>query len=239
MKLENHIEHYKHDAEYFDYLDLDKFTVQEIRRRYEEFFHLYKVKASDKILEIGAGAGFALNHINADNQKYFPLDISTHNLIRVSDKTEGVIYPISGDVFNLPFPSDSFDFILLSEVLEHLNDPIMALKEIQRVLKTGGSFIVSVPYNETISYQMCIHCNKPTPTNAHLHSFDENKLENFVKSAGLTPIKISKCLNKAANRVHFNLLTKSFPFPLWKIFDKVFNNIIDKASSIIVLAQKS
>ncbi len=238
MKLENHIEHYKVDAEYFDYLDLDKFTVQEIRRRYEEIFHLYELKNNDNILEIGAGAGFALNHIDVATQNYFPLDISTHNLKRVREKTKGEIYPISGDVFNLPFSSDSFDFILLSEVLEHLNDPVMALKEIQRVLKTSGSFIVSVPYNETISYQMCIHCNKPTPTNAHLHSFYEKKLEKLVKSAGLTPIKTSKCLSKAANRLHFNLLTKSFPFPLWKIFDKTFNSIIDKASSIIVLAKK-
>ena len=85
---------------------------------------------------------------------------------------------------------------------------------------------------------MCIHCNKPTPTNAHLHSFYVNKLEKLVKSAGLTPIKTSKCLSKAANRLHFNLLTKSFPFPLWKIFDNTFNSVIDKASSIIVLAKK-
>lgn len=238
LKLKNHIEHYKVDAEYFDYLEMDKFTVQEIRRRYEELFHLYRLRDGDKILEIGAGAGFALNHINTDNHKYFPLDISTHNLKRVKENTEGDIYPISGDVFNLPFPSDSFDFILLSEVLEHLNDPLLALKEIQRVLKTSGSFIVSVPYNETISYQMCIHCNKPTPTNAHLHSFDVNKLEKLVKSAGLTSIKTSKCLSKAANRLHFNLLAKSFPFPLWKFFDKTFNSVIDKASSIIVLAKK-
>jgi len=238
LKLENHIEHYKVDAEYFDYLNLDKFTVQEIRRRYEEFFHLYRLKENDNILEIGAGAGFALNHINTETQKYFPLDISTYNLKRVREKTKGEIYPISGDVFNLPLPSNSFDFILLSEVLEHLNDPLMALKEIQRLLKKGGSFIVSVPYNETISYQMCIHCNKPTPTNAHLHSFDENKLVNLVKSVGLTPVKTSKCLSKAANRLHFNLLTKSLSFQHWKSFDKLFNSIIDKASSIIVLAQK-
>lgn len=238
MKLDNHIEHYKKDAEYFDYLELDKFTVQEIRRRYEVFFDLYKVKENDKILEIGAGAGFALNHISTISKKYFPLDISTHNLKRVREKTEGEIYPISGDVFNLPFPTGSFDFILLSEVLEHLNEPSAAMKEIERVLKPGGSFIVSVPYNETISYQMCIHCNKPTPTNAHLHSFDENKLVSLVKSAGLAPIKTSKCLNKAANRIHFNLFAKSLYFKHWESFDKLFNSIVDKASSIVVLAKK-
>lgn len=238
MKLDNHIEHYKFEAEYFDYLALDKFAEQEIRRRYEEFFHHYKLKNNDKILEIGAGAGFALNHVDPKIHKYFPLDISAYNLKRVEEKTDGEIFSVSGDVFNLPFPSDSFDFILLSEVLEHLNDPLEAVTELQRVLKAGGSLIVSVPYKEVIAYQVCIHCNKPTPTNAHLHSFDKPKLYSLLKSAGMNPIKTSKCLNKAANRVHFNLLTKSFPFSVWKGFDKLFNSIMDKASSIIILAQK-
>lgn len=238
MKLNNHIEHYKFEAEYFDYLELDKFAVQEIRRRYEEFFHLYKLKKNDKILEIGAGAGFALNHVDPRIHSYYPLDISSYNLKRVEEKTEGEIYSVSGDVFRLPFASETFDFILLSEVLEHLNDPQEALTELQRVLKSKGSFIVSVPYNEVISYQVCIHCNKPTPTNAHLHFFNEQKLVSIVKSVGLTPIKTSKCLNKVANRVHFNLFTKSLNFKHWKVFDNLFNAIIDKASSIIVVAKK-
>lgn len=238
MKLNNHIEHYKFEAEYFDYLDLDKFTVEEIRRRYEAFFHLYKLKKNDKILEIGAGAGFALNHIDPNIHKYFPMDISSFNLKRVEERTEGEIYPVSGDVLKLPFPTDSFDFVLLSEVLEHLNDPLDAFKELQRVLKSSGSLIVSVPYKEVIKYQVCIHCNKPTPTNAHLHSFDNEKLVDLLKSVGLTNIQSTTIINKIANRVHFNLLTKHLSYSLWRMFDKIFNGMTNKASSLVILAKK-
>ena len=46
----------------------------------------------------------------------------------------------------LPFENDTFDFILLSEVIEHMEvDPMYMLSEINRVLKTGGTLIVTTP----------------------------------------------------------------------------------------------
>jgi ubiquinone/menaquinone biosynthesis C-methylase UbiE len=46
----------------------------------------------------------------------------------------------------LPFEDDSFDFILLSEVIEHMEvDPMYMLSEMNRVLKTGGTLLVTTP----------------------------------------------------------------------------------------------
>ena len=46
----------------------------------------------------------------------------------------------------LPFEDDTFDFILLSEVIEHMEvDPMYMLSEINRVLKTGGTLVVTTP----------------------------------------------------------------------------------------------
>jgi ubiquinone/menaquinone biosynthesis C-methylase UbiE len=46
----------------------------------------------------------------------------------------------------LPFEDDSFDFILLSEVIEHMEvDPMSMLLEVNRVLKTGGTLLVTTP----------------------------------------------------------------------------------------------
>src|SRR2546430_12815483 len=43
-----------------------------------------------------------------------------------------------GDICDLPFPSSSFDAVFTCAVLEHLADPVQALREIGRVLKPGG-----------------------------------------------------------------------------------------------------
>lgn len=54
------------------------------------------------------------------------------------------------DVFgrgeHLPFRSSAFDTVLLTEVLEHVPEPQLALKEVARMLAPGGTAIVSVPF---------------------------------------------------------------------------------------------
>src|SRR5881398_1940571 len=51
-----------------------------------------------------------------------------------------------GDICDLPFPSSSFDAVFTCAVLEHLADPVQALREIGRVLKPGGT--VGVSYSD-------------------------------------------------------------------------------------------
>ena len=238
MDYKNHIEHYKKDAEFFDYFPHTAVSEQEMIRRYQEYSHLYKIKRNDKILEIGSGAGYSAKIFDISIAHYFPFDISTYNLRKIKEGLSSEIFPVSGDVYKMPFTDGSFNLILLAEVLEHLGDTQMALTEIRRILKSGGSLIVSVPYKEIISYQMCIHCSRPTPTNAHLHSFDEDKLNGLLNAAGFTVTKKAKCLNKVSNRFRWNLLTKKLPFVIWNIFDTIFNRIIDKPTSLIMMAEK-
>lgn len=51
-----------------------------------------------------------------------------------------------GDI--LPFPDESLDFVLSSHVLEHIPDPIRALKEWYRVVRPGGYIFVIIPHKE-------------------------------------------------------------------------------------------
>ena len=52
---------------------------------------------------------------------------------------------LKGSAYSLPFPNNSFDLVICSEVLEHLHEYNDAIKEIHRVLKPGGKFYASVP----------------------------------------------------------------------------------------------
>lgn len=53
---------------------------------------------------------------------------------------------IVSDITAIPEPDASFDAVLCSEVLEHLPHPELALKEFSRLLKPGGSLIISAPF---------------------------------------------------------------------------------------------
>lgn len=52
-----------------------------------------------------------------------------------------------GDVYHLPFPDSSFDVVTCQTVLIHLADPLSAIKEMKRVLKSGGILICAEPVN--------------------------------------------------------------------------------------------
>ena len=51
-----------------------------------------------------------------------------------------------GDATALPFEAGSFDTVLLMHVLEHIEDPSLALREARRVLRPGGTIVIAVPF---------------------------------------------------------------------------------------------
>jgi ubiquinone/menaquinone biosynthesis C-methylase UbiE len=53
---------------------------------------------------------------------------------------------IVSDITSIPRPDASFDAIMCTEVLEHVPDPVAALKELNRLLKPGGHLIITVPF---------------------------------------------------------------------------------------------
>ena len=53
---------------------------------------------------------------------------------------------IVSDITNIPEPDASFDAVMCIEVLEHLPDPIRALRELTRLLKPGGTLIITAPF---------------------------------------------------------------------------------------------
>lgn len=53
---------------------------------------------------------------------------------------------IVSDILDIPEPDASFDAVLCTEVLEHLPDPVRALNEIARLLRPGGTLIVTAPF---------------------------------------------------------------------------------------------
>lgn len=238
LKYSNHIAHYRKDAEFHDYFSDNPFDIQSNRRRYEQIFQLIKRNHPRRILEIGSGGGYALKMIKALQVQYFPLDIALVNLKKLRQRSSAPVSPVSGDIYRLPFKEGAFDTIILSEVLEHLDTPQEALKEVYRVLTTGSRVVISVPYKEKITYQICVHCNQPTPTHAHFHSFDAQKLCQWTESCGFETIKIITFANKLATRLSVYRLLKWAPFPIWKFTDGLFNRIFARPSHLICLVKK-
>lgn len=92
-----------------------------------------------RLLDIGCGAKAKRFIIGDRVTHYVGLDHegSMHGLGNVD---------IVGTAYNIPEPDSSFDSVLCTAVLEHLEDPLKALRESFRVLRPGGCAVYTVPF---------------------------------------------------------------------------------------------
>lgn len=118
------------------------------RRLVQAYFHqledfLTKVRPR-RMLEVGCGEGFVGGWLSAKiaNAQVFALDLSVGMLRDASHRHSSVRF-VAGDGYSLPFVDGSFDLVLCLEMLEHLERPADALREVRRV--SGGFLIASVP----------------------------------------------------------------------------------------------
>lgn len=89
-----------------------------------------------KILDVGCGIGEVIKSIRTikKDSSITGVDILEKSLDVAKTKNPDCTF-ILGDIYSLPFPDKSFDLILNCQVLEHLEEPEKALKELKRVSK--------------------------------------------------------------------------------------------------------
>jgi ubiquinone/menaquinone biosynthesis C-methylase UbiE len=236
----NYIEHYKKDAVEFDYFEEHKGATAHDERRVREYIISRIPKNVDSILDVGCGNGWIAKEFLPKGKTVASLDISVTNPSIVKKLYS---YPkhfaIAADSFHLPFNDNSFDCVIASEIIEHVVDPDGFIKELFRVVKKGGSLIITTPYKEKIIYYLCIHCNQKTPANAHIHSFDEMKLRDLYSGKDLEGFKYETFGNKFLIFLRTHTLFQFFPFWMWKLKDKFFNRIIKNPVHIICIYKKS
>ena len=97
------------------------------------------------ILDAGCGEGY-IDKLLAErfpNSKITGLEF-TEEAIKIAKERNKTVNYIQGDVGDMPFENNSFDLVICTEVLEHLNNPEMALQELVRV--SNGSLLITVPH---------------------------------------------------------------------------------------------
>lgn len=118
------------------------------RRRVRAVLRYLDPQPGQVILDCGSGMGFYSYAI----QRLYPecqvvaLDGDNKALrfaqARVSPRAALTL----GDIQRLPFADASFDAVIMSEVLEHLEDDLEGLRQAHRVLKPGGVLAITVPF---------------------------------------------------------------------------------------------
>ncbi len=171
--------------------DRERFIIGVISEYYRTH---YSQKLS--ILDAGCGDGVFLEKI-ANKIKDALIYGIDYNPVRVERavsllKDKENVNVASGDVSNLSFCDEFFDVILLNQVLEHIPDDEKTLRELYRVLKSGGVLIVGVP-NEGC-FLARIRNNflqkEIRKTTDHIHFYTEKKIAGLIDSVGFRRVAI-------------------------------------------------
>ncbi len=98
-----------------------------------------------KILDAGCGEGFIdkILRERIDDIEITGLEY-TSEALTVARAMNPQVHYVQGDIYKMPFADGEFDIVICTEVLEHLQDPDKALKEINRV--SSGKILLTVPH---------------------------------------------------------------------------------------------
>ena len=90
---------------------------------------------------------------------------------------------VRADIENLPFEAGSFDLAICNHVLEHVGDPLRALRELHRCLAPGGTLVAQTPYSPLLRRSFEI-VEKPTPDFARLFFGQDDHVRLFGADIG-------------------------------------------------------
>lgn len=143
-----------------------KVRVDEPRYIYQQRFNHFEIKPGQVVVDIGSGHDpFPQATILCDR---FLMETEHRHSPIVRDGRPLIV----ADVEALPFKNKSIDFILCSHVLEHVNDPLLASSELQRVANAG--YIETPNYMKDVlfSWAYGMHRWHTVVINKELHFFE-------------------------------------------------------------------
>lgn len=140
------------------------------------------------VLEAGSGPGFAsfLLSKRADVSMSVCMDLDS-DALKEARRIDPTRPAIMGDLMRMPFADDSFSLVFNNSTVEHLDDPLGAVREMRRVCNIDGRVFVGVPYRWGPLGMQPLLAN--TSVGIWLGKvFSRSGLDRLLGAAGLTPI---------------------------------------------------
>lgn len=239
-RLTDYREHYRVDAaSIVDPDALDPVRRASESRRLEALVRSLALRPGERLLDVGCGSGWLAERCRQRGARVWAMDLALDGVRAARQRFAPVLASgafLVGDAYQLPLSDASVDVAVLSEVAEHLEDPGRALREVRRVLRRNGRLLVSVPYRERIVQHLCIHCNRLTPANAHLHSFDDARLAELLAGAGLVVVSRLHLGNRLLELGGCPRWSASWPYWCWRAVDRLASCLVPRPGFLAAVA---
>jgi ubiquinone/menaquinone biosynthesis C-methylase UbiE len=187
------------------------YDLSEIRRLQDQASTLVELLHSDtrypegsSVLEAGCGVGAQTITLASNSAKALitSIDVSEASVAEATKAVQAAaisnVALLQADIFHLPFPPESFDHVFLCFVLEHLAQPVEALRALKRVVKAGGTITV-IEGNHGSAYfypdsgyaRRAIRCQVELQARARGNALIGRTLYPLLTEAGFSKIHVS------------------------------------------------
>lgn len=170
------------------------------KMRVQTIFEYVDPSDDMRILDLPCGRGFYIKMFRYVSQcQLIGVDLNW-DVIQKAKRNVAHLDQVAlqqGNIYNIPYPNSSFDAVILSEVLEHIDDDARGLRETFRVLKPGGVVAVTVPHanypfwwdpiNKTLETLFNRHIQRGVFAGIwanHVRLYTPAQLRQAVKAAG-------------------------------------------------------
>ena len=158
------------------------------------------VSAGECLLDLGCGFGRHSYEALKRDTEVVACDLARPEVEQVRDLARLLVAsgevddsvmaaPVQGNALGLPFDDHSFDRVIASEVLEHIEDDESAFAELSRVLRPGGRLAVTVPswLPETVCWKLSSDYHAPAVPGGHVRIYRLRDIRLKLAAVGLRP----------------------------------------------------
>lgn len=148
-------------------------------------------KKRGRLLDVGCGNGALLEVAERLGWRAEGIDFDPAAVAVAVDRG---LRARPGRLDDYSFAAAAFDLIVLSHVIEHLDDPISTLRECRRLLAPGGSVLVVTPNAESLGHRVFAQNWRGLEVPRHLRIFGDNSLRSTAGRAGFSRVSIRTTL---------------------------------------------
>jgi SAM-dependent methyltransferase len=191
----------------------------------------YSARPGELMLDVGCGSGTSLLEAKALGAKSFGIEADPN--VKAIATALGLTVHI-GSLQDNPFPDQSFDLIVMNQVIEHIPEPHKALQLLRERLTANGRMVLVFPNTSSIwcrlSGRRWINWHVPY----HLHHFTGETFSLMVQSCGLKVVRSRTITPNVWTLLQIRAMRQrselGVPNPIWAVADRSDSAIVSGSS---------
>lgn len=159
-----------------------------LRKAQNDVIALLEIGENICLIDVGCGTGMALGFAAERNSwkgTYYGVDLSEKMIEKAKENFKGKenFHFIQANSESIPLPDNFSDYIICTHSFHHYFHPVLALKEMHRLLKPGGKIYLLDPATDWIMMKVIDKILRATDK-AHVKMYSTKELKNMFSTAG-------------------------------------------------------